>query len=288
MMMIWQEYLFHLFFNSPYCCFSNRIGSVRKAFRIGAPSLSASLKLLIGVLFVNETKLRVDCQPWLYLCGHWKGIPSGHPLQIDADFSQKAWQTDDSTQKKRPRKEGDGRKVCASRSQACRSQRLLSRAWTWSHPPLTTSPWGAPAQYVGCTNTCSSPELALRMKADPLAKQCMGTEETRYSVRFYISHFRIQKKGKTYVCICLNHQALGWLKLLHQILALGHCIIQKNGESMPSIQPFVSMQTLCFLMEKRCEKAWKCLAKGKIICSFQTFMKIYIKVGKKELFAPAW
>ena len=140
--------------------------------------------------------------------------------------------------KKRPRKEGDGRKVCASRSQACRSQRLLSRAWTWSHPPLTTSPWGAPAQYVGCTNTCSSPELALRMKAAPLAKQCMGTEETRYSVRFYISHFRIQKKGKTYVCICLNHQALGWLKLLHQILALGHCRIQKNGESMPSIQPF--------------------------------------------------
>lgn len=162
---------FTYFFYSPYCCFNNRIRLVRKTFRIGVPSLSASLKLLMGVLFLNETKLRVDCQPWLYLCGHWKGIPSGHALWIDADFSQKAWQTDDSTQKKqkRPWTEGGGRKVCASRPQPCSTQHLLSRAWTWFHPPLTASPSGASAQYVGCTNTWSSPELALRMKADPLA-----------------------------------------------------------------------------------------------------------------------
>lgn len=92
------------------------------------------------------------------------------------------------------------------------------------------------------------------MTADPLAKKCMGTEETQCSTRFYISHCKIHKKRKAHFCIFLSYLALRELNGTFAPNPSYQATIDlQEWGSKPSTQPF-------------CIKADTLLSDGKEVC----------------------
>lgn len=123
---------------------------------------------------------------------------------------------------------------------------------------------------------CSSPDFAMWMEAEPLDERGMGTGETRHLIGFYISHFKIQKRGRACVYIRLSYLPV---EELNKTFAPnpwipGHCRMQPSLRiEKHAYHPAILYQGRHFVMEKRCVKAWKCLmAKRRIICL--TFTKI--------------
>lgn len=85
-----KKSLFHLFLTTHNYCLSSAIRLVKKDFRADMPSLFASVKLFMGVLFLNGTKLSIGSQPCLELCGNWRKATAGTLCGQMQHFSQRA------------------------------------------------------------------------------------------------------------------------------------------------------------------------------------------------------